>query len=96
MLVTDTDNVIYKIETQNVYENFYKNKELFDFNNYKKDPKYFDNLNDLVVYKIEDETFGVTKISIIRLKPKMVTYETEDSLESKKPKEIIKLLLMMN
>ena len=43
MLVTDTDNVIYKIETQNVYEDFYKNKELFDFNNYKKDPKYFGN-----------------------------------------------------
>lgn len=96
MLLTDTDTLMYKIKADNIHEDFYKNKELFDFNNYKKDPKYFDNLNDLVVYKIEDETFGVTKISIIRLKSKMVTYQTEDSLESKKPKEIIKMLLMMN
>ena len=38
MLLTDTDSLMYKIETENVYEDFYKSKELFDFRNYSKDP----------------------------------------------------------
>ena len=36
MLLTDTDSLTYKIETENVYENFYKNRGLFDFSNYSK------------------------------------------------------------
>ena len=31
MLLTDTDNLMYKVNTENVYKVFYKNKELFDF-----------------------------------------------------------------
>ena len=38
MLLTDTDSLMYKIEIENVYEDFYKSKELFDFRNYSKDP----------------------------------------------------------
>ena len=37
MLLTDTDNLMYKSETKNVYKDFYKNKELFDISNYSKD-----------------------------------------------------------
>ena len=33
MLLTDTDSLMYIIETENVYEDFYKDKELFDFSN---------------------------------------------------------------
>ena len=31
LLFTDTDNLIYNIETKNVYDDFNKNKEIFDF-----------------------------------------------------------------
>ena len=37
MLLTDTDSLMYKIETDNVFEELYKDKELFGFNNYPKD-----------------------------------------------------------
>ena len=37
MLLTDTDSLMYKMETGNVYEDLYKDKELLDFNNYPKD-----------------------------------------------------------
>ena len=37
MLPTDSDSLMYKIEAENVYEDFYKDKELFDFSNYPKD-----------------------------------------------------------
>ena len=31
MWLIDTDSLIYKIEVENVYEDFLKDKELFDF-----------------------------------------------------------------
>ena len=33
MLLTDIDGLMYKIEAQNIYEDFYKDKELFEFSN---------------------------------------------------------------
>ena len=42
MLVTDTDCLMYKIEAKNVYKYLYKDKELFDCNNFQKDSKYYD------------------------------------------------------
>ena len=34
LLFTDTDSLMYEIETEDVYENFSSNKEMFDFSNY--------------------------------------------------------------
>ena len=31
MLLTNTDSLMYKIEVENVYEDFYKDEELFSF-----------------------------------------------------------------
>ena len=33
MLFTDTDSVTYEIKTEDIYEDFYKDKDLFDFSN---------------------------------------------------------------
>ena len=30
-MLTDTDSLMYKIEVENVYEDFYKDEELFSF-----------------------------------------------------------------
>ena len=35
LLFTDTDSLIYQIQTINVYEVFYTDKQLFDFSGYK-------------------------------------------------------------
>ena len=40
MLLTSTDSLIYIIEIENVYEDFYQHKALLDFSNYPKEPKY--------------------------------------------------------
>ena len=58
-MLTDTDSRIYKIETENVYEDLYKDKELFDFGNHSKDSKYYSGANILVVGKMKDEASGV-------------------------------------
>ena len=47
MLIKDTDGLIYKIEAENVYEDFYKDKELFNFSNYPIDSTYYNNRNSV-------------------------------------------------
>ena len=45
LLFTDTDSLTYEIKSENVYQEFYKWKDLFDFSNYSKDSKFFDDTN---------------------------------------------------
>ena len=40
LLFTDTDSLLYEIETWNVYDDFSNNKDIFDFNNYSAESKY--------------------------------------------------------
>ena len=68
MLLTDTDSLTYKVEAENVYENFCKNKELFDFGNYLKYSKYYNNSNNLVISKVKDETWSVLSKRFCRIK----------------------------
>ena len=37
LLFTDIDSLTYQIQTDNVYEDFYANKHLFDFSGYEKE-----------------------------------------------------------
>ena len=37
LLFTDTDNLVYEIETDHVYEDFYKDNNKFDFSEYPRD-----------------------------------------------------------
>ena len=52
LLFTDTDSLAYEIKSENVYEEFYKWKDLFDFSNYSKDSRYYDDTNKKVIGKI--------------------------------------------
>ena len=62
---------MYEIETEDIYNDFSKDKKLFDFTNYSVS-KYYDHSNELVVGKIKDE-MGVAAIKeFVRLKPKKV------------------------
>ena len=37
LLFTDTDSLVYEIKTEDVYEDFYQEKNLFDFSHYPLD-----------------------------------------------------------
>ena len=69
LLFTDTYSLIYEIKTEDVYEDFSSNKEMFDFSNYSAKSKYYDISNKLVIGKMKDETGRVT---IKGLKPKCI------------------------
>ena len=45
LLLLDTDNVVYEIKTEDVYEDFYPDKNLFDFSDYPLDSRFFDPAN---------------------------------------------------
>ena len=81
---------MYEIKTENVYEDFSNDKEMFDFINYSTKSKYYDNSNKLVVGKMKDETDGVMVEEVVGLKPKINLYLVDDDSECKKAKGINK------
>ena len=42
LLFTDTGSLMYEIKTEDVYEDFCKNKEMFGFSNYLSKRKCYD------------------------------------------------------
>ena len=55
LLFRDTDSLVFETETDDVYEDFYENKKLFDFSDYAKDSIFFHPVNKKVIGKIKDE-----------------------------------------
>ena len=71
LLFPDTDSLTYEIKTEDVYEDFSSDKEMFDFSNYVTKSKYCDNSNKLVISEMKDETGGIAIEEFFGLKPKM-------------------------
>ena len=71
LLFTENDNLMYEIKTEDIYEDFSKDKEMFDFSNDSTNPKHYDDSNKLEVGKMKDGTHGVAIKEIVGLKPKM-------------------------
>ena len=92
LLFTDTDNLMYEIKTEDGYEDFRSDKEMFDFSNYLTKLKYYDNSNKLVIKKMKDETGGVAIEEFVVLKSKMYSFLVDNS-EHKKVQGVIKKLV---
>ena len=58
LLLTDTDILMYEIKTEEVYENFSKDKKMFDFSNISAKSKYY-GTKKFVGGKMKDEIGGV-------------------------------------
>ena len=67
MVLTDTDSLTYKKKSKNVYGEFFKWRDLFDFSNYSKDSKLFNETNKKVIDKLKDE-FGGLKSKMYSIK----------------------------
>ena len=79
---------MYEIKTVDVYQDFKKDEEMFDFSNYYAESKYYDDSNKSVVYKMKDETGGVAIKEFVGLKPKIDLFLVDDSSEHKKGKDV--------
>ena len=71
LLFTDTDSLVYEIRGGNVYEQCFKDRELFDFSGYSKDSIYFDDSNKKILGKMKDEFNGNKIGEFVGLKSKM-------------------------
>ena len=84
LLFRDTDSLMYEIETEDVYEDFSSNKEMFDFSSYSTKSKYYDNSNKLGIGEMKEETGGVKIEEFLGLKPKVYSFLVEDNSQHKK------------
>ena len=82
LFFTDTDSLPYETKSENVYEKFHKWKDLFDFSNFSKDSRFYDDINKKVIGKMKDEYGGVIIDEFIGLKSKMYSIKKIDGSES--------------
>ena len=90
LLFTDTDNLVYDIETDDVYEDVYENKNLFDFSDYPKDSKFSDPVNKKVIVKLKDGVKWKLISEFFGLKSKMYSLVIVNNEETKKAKDVNK------
>ena len=88
LLFTDTDSLTYEIKSDNVYKEFYKWKDLFDFSNYSKDSTFYDDTNKKVIGKMKDEYGGAIIDEFIGLKSKMYSIKKINDSESSTTKGV--------
>ena len=86
--ITNADHLTYEIKSENAYKEFFKWKDLFDFSNYSKDSKFFDDTNKKVIGKMKDEYGGVIIDEFVGLKSKMYSIKKIDGKESNTAKGV--------
>ena len=59
LLFTDTDSLTYEIEAEDVYQDFWNDKDRFDNSDYPESSPYFDKTNKKVIGKFKDEAAGI-------------------------------------
>ena len=68
LLFTNTDSLTYEIEAEDVYKNFWNDKDKFDNSEYSKSSPYFDKTNKKVIGKFKDEAAGVPICEFVGLR----------------------------
>ena len=90
LLFTDTDSLMYEIKADDVYQDFWKDKHLFDNSDYPKDSPFYDNTNKKVIGKFKDEAAGIPIVEFVGLRSKMYSYMKDDKQDSRTAKGIKK------
>jgi len=93
LLFTDTDSLTYEIETEDVYEDFWQDKNKFDNSDYNKDSKFYDETNKKVIGKFKDEAAGAVIKEFIDLRSKIYSYIKDNNENRKTAKGIKKIVI---
>lgn len=93
LLFTDTDSLCYEIETDDIYEDLWQDKHLFDNSDYPKDSPFFDLLNKKVIGKFKDEAASIPITEFVGLRSKMYSYIKENKNGNKTAKGIKKNII---
>ena len=90
LLFIDTDSLVYETKTEDIYEDFYQDKNLFDFSDYPLDLKLFDPVNKNVNDKMKDQFKGRKINRFVGLKSKMYSLINADDEQVTKAKGVNK------
>ena len=90
LLFTDTDSLTYEIEAEDVYRDFWNDKDKFDNSDYPESSSYFDKTNKKIIGKFKDEAAGVPICEFVGLRSKMYSYIKDDQKVGKTAKGIKK------
>ena len=96
LLFTDTDSLTYEIEAEDVYRDFWNDKEKFDNSDYPENSPYFDKTNKKVIGKFKDEAAGIPISEFIGLRSKMYSYMKDNQKGGKTAKGIKKNIIKKN
>ena len=81
VLYSDTDSLIYEIESEDIYADLKENEQVhpeFDFSNYKEDNQLYSKHQKLETLKFKDEVGGKIIHSIVALKSKLYSIAMGD------------------
>ena len=93
LLFTDTDSLMYEIQTDDVYKDLFSDKEKFDNSDYPEDSPFYFGDNKKVIGKFKDEAAGVPITEFVGLKSKMYSYIKDNGDGGKTAKGIKKQVI---
>ena len=93
LLFTDTDSLCYEIGTGDAYQDFYADKNRFDFSDYPEESSFFDKKikNKKVIRKFKGEACGTPIKEFVGLRSKMYSYVKDNEKEARTAKGIKRL-----
>jgi hypothetical protein len=83
LLYTDTDSLVYHIQTEDLYADMQKDSNMYDFSNFPRDHTLYSEENKKVIGKFKDEEAGETIEGFIALRAKLYSYKTDQDVVKK-------------
>ena len=96
LLFTDTDSLTYEIEAEDVYKDFWNDKDMFDNSDYPESSPYYYNVNKKIIGKFKDEACGIPITEFVGLKSKMYSYVKDNEEGGRTAKGIKKNVIKNN
>ena len=90
LLFTDTDSLVYEIKDQDIYEQCFKDRDVFDFSECPVSSEYYDSSNKKALRKMKDELNGIKILEVVGLKSKMYSLISVDYKKVSKAKAVNK------
>ena len=81
LLFTDMDSLTYEIEAEDVYKEFWNDKDMFDNSDYPESSPYYSIVNKKIIGQFKDKACGIPITKFICLKSKMYSYVKDNENE---------------
>ena len=77
LLFADTDSFTYQIQTDNAYEDFYTNMQMFEVSGFRKESPFYNDENKRIIGKIKHKWNGEIIEEFVGLRTKMYSLKTK-------------------